>query len=347
MPHDEDATRQVAFFAGGERFETWKDWSLAAATFYLPPNTVDWAQNPSLATPLQEGMTYYNTTSERFRVYTGTDVWKDATEDDLVLTGLVTFSQMPLVGVDPDFNQIMPEGGTAGQVLAKVDGDDFNTDWTDPASGTFDTNFDYSITGLWTIATQWIFQLGMRISNSQELLGRNAADDSNLSLASITASDVARFGSESADSQLHGQTKVSFGVGGVFTAEAVPLNIGGLLVGEIGGTLRKAGFRNPGIIGIAAGSPFTQEMEGQDAQYTADAGNLTVDQLEPSTEIGLDQNGTDGTSITLIEGAGVTLSWKDGSGVSKQGGRTIAANSFVALKWRTATLVDLVGNGIS
>lgn len=44
-------------------------------------------------------------------------------------TGAVT----PLEGPEGPPGQGVPAGGTAGQVLAKVDGTDYNTEWADPA----------------------------------------------------------------------------------------------------------------------------------------------------------------------------------------------------------------------
>lgn len=39
-------------------------------------------------------------------------------------------------GLNGNDGQGVPTGGTAGQVLAKIDGDDFNTEWIDQSSGT-------------------------------------------------------------------------------------------------------------------------------------------------------------------------------------------------------------------
>lgn len=46
-----------------------------------------------------------------------------------------------------DAPQSLPTGGTAGQVLSKIDGTDFNTEWTDPPAGGGGTPDQQSLTG--------------------------------------------------------------------------------------------------------------------------------------------------------------------------------------------------------
>jgi len=136
MSHDPNATRNTAFYAGGKKFETWKDWSLSVATYYLPPNTADWSENPSLKIPLANGMLYFNTTREIYRVYIN-GAWQDSDGNsaDHVLTGLWSFIQMPVVG--PSSYPIMPAGGLIGQVLGKTSGADWDTQWNNPPADGF------------------------------------------------------------------------------------------------------------------------------------------------------------------------------------------------------------------
>ncbi len=119
----------TAFFAGGKKFETWKDWSLAAATYYLPPAAVDYVTHPILSVPLAEGMFYYNTVSESFMAYDGAD-WREIDTGAKAIVGQWDFALMPTVG--PNNRPMIPVGGTAGQHLVKIDGEDWNTQWASP-----------------------------------------------------------------------------------------------------------------------------------------------------------------------------------------------------------------------
>lgn len=120
--------------------------------------------------------------------------------------------------------------------------------------------------------------------------------------------------------------------------------VNGLRISDLSSNLRKAGFRNPGDIGIADSESFIQAMEGQVADYVGAVGTLVVNQLEALTTMTLDHHGTG--LVTLEEGAGVTISWRDGSGTLKTGPRTVSINSIVQLRWRLATDVIIWGNGI-
>ena len=345
MPHghNEDGVN-VGQFAGGLSFDAWKDWSFGAATYYLPPNDVDWTENPALKTALAEGMYYYNSDQKRFRVYNGTE-WINESDTALDVTGQLTFELMPLVGIDPDTHLIVPSGGTTGQHLTKADGDDYNTEWTDPASGTFDPAFAYNITGVWTFTPQQLFAGGAKVANATAFVGRNAADDDDVLIAFIDGTDIVRFGDVTQNSIYDALAKSTFRIGGVPVADFVDLPSGGLQVASRDAVLHKAGFRDPSDLSIANDESFTQGMEGQVADYSGVGGTLIVDQLEQYTTITLDHGGSG--VVVLEAGAGVTIEWRNGTGAPAVGDRNIASNSVTQLRWKTATLVVIWSNGAS
>ncbi len=345
MPHghDEDGVN-VGQFAGGLVFDVWKDWSFGAASYYMAPNSTDWTENPALQIPLAEGMYYYNTVQKRFRVYDGNQ-WVNESDQSLDVGGLVTFGQMPLVGTPLDSNQIVPSGGTAGQHLTKADSFDYNTEWTDPASGTFDPNFDYTITGAWEYTKQILFLLGAKVANAVAFVGRNAANDGDISIGSVDSSDNVRLGDATADAISDALAKHTQQIGGVAVADFVPADAGGLKVASIDFILHKAGFRDPSDFSIVNDGDFKQSMEGQVADYDGAGGTLIVNQLEQYTTIMLDHGGTG--VVALTEGAGVTLEWRNGTGAPALGNRNIASNSVTQLRWKTPTLVVIWSNGAS
>ena len=342
MPHNEDAVRNVAFFAQGEKFETWKDWSIAAATNYLPPATADYTIHPIFsAVPLAEGMYYYNTTSNLFRVYDGAD-WIDATVSgglggNQVITGLWQFDQMPTVG--PSNVQIVPLGGTAGQQLTKVDTDDWNTAWTDPAAGAFDPSFNYSITGL------WVFENGVKVANDKAFSTRNMADTLNIGLIGADDNDCVFVGDPDNNLISTAFAEDESFVGGVSITKTVPVALGSMLLLDAAAVESKVGMRNPARRTAVADTATLQVDEGRFIDMDTGADDLTVDQLEVDTEITVTSLAAAG--ISLLQGAGVTLEFIAGSGSLATGVRTVAGFSVVQLRWRTATNVQVWGNGIT
>lgn len=220
MSFSDDNERQVAAYAGGRKFESWKDWSIFAAMYYLPPTDADPTIHPIDGFNLQEGCTYYNTVSDEVRIYDGAS-WVPRSEfiglsdtpgaftgaalqvlrvnagetavefhlldyNDLanlptefppgdhthvmadlpatvvqsnvaeIITASWAFEAGATIGIS-GYN-IIPPGGTAGQVLAKVNTENYRTEWADPPSGTFDTAFAYTITGAWDVNAAWNIQ---------------------------------------------------------------------------------------------------------------------------------------------------------------------------------------------
>jgi hypothetical protein len=120
---------------------------------------------------------------------------------------------------------------------------------------------------------------------------------------------------------------------------------GSLLIADILGGFKKAGFRNPGRFGITGANAFTQDYEGQQVEFTGAGANLTVNSLAADTQITLLHRGT--TDCDLVEGS-ATINWIDGSGAAVGGSRVIAPNSVVHMSWRTGgAAIDIWGNGIS
>jgi len=132
---------------------------------------------------------------------------------------------------------------------------------------------------------------------------------------------------------------------GNVVAQTTTAALGALLVSNQGGTVDlKAGFRNPEEFAVIAAGTLSQAMEGQIARYTGAGGILTVPVLTAGTNIDLIQAGSGAAVLTQ---SGVTINWLDGSGTANTGNRTVAANSIVHLRYETASLVDVWGNGIS
>jgi hypothetical protein len=51
-------------------------------------------------------------------------------------------------GIQGDTGEGVPGGGTTGQVLAKIDADDFNTEWIDAVAAADDVTYDNAVSGL-------------------------------------------------------------------------------------------------------------------------------------------------------------------------------------------------------
>lgn len=119
---------------------------------------------------------------------------------------------------------------------------------------------------------------------------------------------------------------------------------GSLLVRDRNGISKKAGFRNPTHSTEAASRSVDQDDEGRilDCEATL---TLTIEQLEANTEMEVTTGS--GDVVTLAEGAGVEIQWHDGSGTIKTGNRSLAGASAVKLSWKSVTIVQVSGIGIS
>lgn len=74
----------------------------------------------------------------------------------------------------------VPTGGTAGQVLAKIDGDDFNTEWVTPSAG--GASFTATLTAAETLAPRDL----IAINASGQMVKADADDPAKFSVGYVT-----------------------------------------------------------------------------------------------------------------------------------------------------------------
>jgi len=132
---------------------------------------------------------------------------------------------------------------------------------------------------------------------------------------------------------------------GNVVAQTIAAALGSLLIADFSdANALKAGFRDPTEFPLLAAGTLAQTMEGQIGRFTGAGGVVTVPSLTAGTNIGFIQAGSGAAVLTA---SGVTINWLDGSGAAVTGNRTVAPNSIVHLRYETALLVDIWGNGIS
>ncbi len=134
-------------------------------------------------------------------------------------------------------------------------------------------------------------------------------------------------------------------VGGVEVARHGNLADGGVIVGDLSGFFKKAGFRNPTRVLVAADKTLVQADEGTLQRCSASNIDFTTATLEAETTITLTPAFFSG--MRIIQGAGHTLRWLDGSGTIKDGSINVAGASIVTLWWDQTTVMFAWGNGIS
>ncbi len=141
----------TGFYQAGQSLESWKDWSFDAATYWLRAQSGEPSEHPTLGGAIKTGAAFIDTDDFALKVFNGTS-WVSDLDTDKSINGTWTFSVMPQVISGVTNYPIVPPGGSVGQTLSKVDGDDYNLQWTDPPSGSFDPTFNYTITGDWTFS---------------------------------------------------------------------------------------------------------------------------------------------------------------------------------------------------
>lgn len=183
------------------------------------------------------------------------------------------------------------------------------------------------------------FQANILLSVASELRGASAK------LISQNASNFVEVGSDATRTQILGTTVDNI-VLGELAARVTGLAAGSLLVGDIGGTLKKAGYRNPSTVLLGAGAvTLAQLLEGQIYESAHAARTITVPALDPNTTMTIMFREIAG-NIVAPDG-GVTLQWAQGDGTFGVGARNMTGANVVQLQWRTATNVYIWGNGIS
>ena len=124
---------------------------------------------------------------------------------------------------------------------------------------------------------------------------------------------------------------------------------GGIVVADIGGTLKKAGFRNPTDNQINVDTTLLQSQEGSIVRAVSHTGVVyTVPILEPGTTITI-MNDDSNDAVTLREGSGVALSvLAGGDQLSAAPDLFLAQDSVCQLTWMSnGTTVKAWGNGLS
>lgn len=190
----------------------------------------------------------------------------------------------------------------------------------------------------------------LNLRNSIQITGRNFADNAWLGMVQMNANDQLLIGSTSSaqtllflDSPI--ATTIRLRIGGIEAARIDSIAAGGLLITDLNGARKKAGFRNPSFRSMVGATNTQQGDEGQGIEMNATPIALTVVDLETNTQIDVINNGNGAN--TIVEDALLTLSWLDGSGTIQTGTRTIQNGSIVHLRQRGANDVQIWGNGLS
>ena len=195
-----------------------------------------------------------------------------------------------------------------------------------------------------TITGAWLFNADLTIGTLQRLLMN---DDNGFGQVALDF-DALNFnvGSSNRRTKILGETRIDFEVDGLIGAKAAPIAAGGMIVLDRNSAERKAGFRNPGFTNIAANRTILQNDEGLILRLNLNGIALEFDQLEINTS-GLILTGPAISGVTLVEAAGTTLRWADGSGTVVTGTRNMAGNSVAQWTYLGTQSVTLWGNGLS
>lgn len=190
-----------------------------------------------------------------------------------------------------------------------------------------------------TITDEWTHQANLRLTSLAALRG------ASVSLALQNGSNFAEFGDDATRTQIKGNT-VDLLILGDLVGRVVDPAAGSVLVADIGLTLRKAGWRNPGTVVLGAGNvTLNQTQEGQIYESGNGSRNITVPSMDQYTTMTISFRAV--ADNILVPDGGVTLEWANGSGSYGTGNRLMSGANVVQLEWRTATNVLLWGNGIS
>ncbi len=169
-------------------------------------------------------------------------------------------------------------------------------------------------------------------------------------MAYVSATDAATFGDPAINALVQALANAGVSIGVDQVATFVSAVNGSLLIKDVGGTVRKAAFRNPGrrVSSVIGGTDIVlQSDEGQIIDFIVDDANgtLNLDVLEINTQI--DLRNASNVFMNLVEN-GTTLNWISATGLGPPtGDRVIAANSIVHLRWLATNIVEVWGNGIN
>jgi len=186
------------------------------------------------------------------------------------------------------------------------------------------------------------FEGGILLGNNALATANNAAEDDVVDVIGVTSADEVQVGDLNYDMVVRALAEIDTFVAALPVLKAVTRELGSLLIYDRLGSASKVGYRNPRSFSIAGGSALAQNYEGAVVRVTT-PGAFNMPSLEQFTAITLIN--ASGGEVTLAESA-ADLEWLDGSS-GATGDRTVNDNSVVQLYWRTATVVELWGNGIS
>ena len=191
-----------------------------------------------------------------------------------------------------------------------------------------------------TISGIWTHSATIELENNISLSAKESGGTLR-SLLLISAANSVIFGGVSNNTELRAFASHSMQIGGVEVAEFLGLTGGGLLVKDIGGTKRKAGFRNPAQFSSGVTRSLLQTWEGAVISWTG--GALTTDILEQGTCITLVNASAGG--LNLLQGTASITVVLGGSRLT--GTRIIAVDSVVQIYYGVDNAVTIWGNGIT
>jgi len=193
------------------------------------------------------------------------------------------------------------------------------------------------------ITANWLFSADVTLANNVALAGLDTAV-AQKNLLHIDLTDVVQWGDASLNASHKALAKETFIIGGVVSADIVDAATGGLLVADIDAVAKKAGFRNPTAIAAGASRDLAQSDEGRILTCSTVAAVYTAIVLEEFTVLRLMAF----TDITLLP-SGITINVLDGGGspVPAAAGVGIINNSVVEVVYKSATEIEIFGNGIT
>lgn len=201
-----------------------------------------------------------------------------------------------------------------------------------------------TIAGKWTYTIAPIMSGGIEVANNRAITGRNVADDADLQMIFMDPNNICQVGSALSAVRVNALTSGELWNGVDRSCTWLPRADGSLLVRDMGGFDKKAGFRNPGARGATGVDAILQSDEGAIVQCDAGIVSITVNILEANTTVTI-LNRTD-DDCTIIVGT-ATLEWYDGGGAFQSGNRVLKGRGVAQLHWRATSAASIWGNGLS